>query len=1203
MKKIINHHLSNGRSIYRVMMICMLFLFVGSYTASASTSYSQATQLRLKTENKTVRQVLTEIEKSSEFIFFYSDKALNLNQKVKVSSVNGNINQVLDKVLDKSTVGYKVEDRQVVLYSLNQANEAKVTEITQQSNKRTIKGIVVDANGQPLIGVSVSIKGTSQGTLTDIDGNFAISASASNLSLQFSYIGYETQSVNVAAGATIKVVMKENAKQLDEVVVTAPIGIKRQAKALGYAVSTVSAKQLTESGATNFASALYGKAAGVKITTAPGGASGAVNVQIRGINSLNYNQQPLYVVNGIMIRNDAQNGADGANNGRWGDQHIKGNGILDINPDDIESLTILKGASASALYGSDAASGVVVITTKRASKESGVGVDLSYNITAEQAAFLPKLQNVYGPGYAREDNIASGANAEGWIKDTNSPSGFRPNYRAYGQFGPKMEGQQVKWWDGNIRSYSPQPDNFKQVYQTGYNSNLNLALSNVTDRINYRLSYSRMDYKGTQRGNTQNKNSFNLNSTIKIAKNLSLDASVSFVNTNVHNRPVRLGDVLGSYGGFFSRAEDMSLLLNKYQTSDGYKYVTYRNPERSPEAFTYNMRPTQLLDYFWGQQKNSYDEVENRFISSATLNWDIIDHLKLRARIGNDYTGASTVEKQYNEYSVVFNSGNSTGAYATAKGQYSIFYSDALLSYSNKIGKDFAYTVGTGYQGRSENFTDQRVSTRDGLVTENWFSLNNSVGTLNASDGVKRQELLKYAYMGIVNLSYRDYLFLEGTARKEFSSTLPPKNNSYFYPSVNGSFVVSDAFKLPQFISYAKVRASYGIVGNACPPYASNISYKQKVLQTINGPVPSLVLTTKYGNENLKSETKYEREIGFETRFLEDRIGLDVSYYMNTVKDQIMDLPTASSNGASYQIMNVGEIGSQGLEIALNATPLNGQFKWMTRFNMGFNKSKVNSLTGGVPELEFYNEEQGAIKIVAQAGEELGNIYVYPRKTNDKGQFIINDDGLYVIDKTRYEKVGNIMPKVVGGLSNTFMYKNFSLDFTLDYRFGGKMISTPTKYMTGAGMFENTMQYRDAEHGGLTYQDGGKTWYDGVILDGVNESTGQPNKKMIQAATYYMNTFGWGADAWNEKGAVFDNSYIKLREMSIGYKLPTSLCKKLYVSNLKVSLVGRNLFYLWRTLENVDPEAPVGNKWYSQGVDFGATASSRTFGFSLSANF
>lgn len=1185
-------------------MICMLFLFVGAYTASASPSYSQATQLRLKTENKTVREVLSEIEKSSEFIFFYSDKALNLNQKVKVNTVNGNINQVLDKVLDKTTVGYKVEDRQVVIYSLNHGKESKGIETTtQQSTKKTVKGQVVDANGEALIGVSVLVKGSSNGTLTDIDGNFTLSISTSNVALQFSYIGYSTVVVNATAGSAVKVVMKENVNQLEEVVVTAPVGLKRQAKALGYAVSTVSAKQLTETGATNFASALYGKAAGVKITTAPGGASGAVNVQIRGVNSLNYNQQPLYVVNGIMIRNDAQNGVDGANNGRWGDQHIKGNGILDINPDDIETLTILKGASASALYGSDAASGVVVITTKKASKDSGVGVDFGYNITAEQAAFLPKLQNVYGPGYAREDNIASGANAEGWITDATSPSGFRPNYRAYGQFGPKMEGQQVRWWDGSIRSYSPQPDNFKNVYQTGYNSNLNLALSNVTDRINYRLSYSRMDYKGTQRGNTQDKNSFNLNSTIKLAKNMSLDASVSFVNTNVHNRPIRLGDVLGSFGGFFSRAEDMSLLLNKYQTSEGYKYVTYKNPERSADAFMYNMRPTQLLDYFWNQQKNSYDETENRFITSATLNWDIIDHLRLRARIGNDYTGASTTDKQHNEYPVAFNSGNSTGQYAIAKGQYSILYGDALLSYSNKIGKDFAYTVGAGYQGRSEDFKDQRVSTRDGLVTENWFSLNNSVSILNATEGNRRQELLKYAYMGIVNLSFRDYLFLEGTARKEYSSTLPPKNNSYFYPSINGSFVVSDAFKLPKYISYAKLRASYGIVGNACPPYVSNIAYNQKVLQTINGSVPSLSLGSKYGNENLKSETKYEREIGIETRFFEDRLGLDVSYYTNTVKDQIMDLPTSASTGASSQIVNVGEIGSHGIEVALNATPINGKFKWMTRFNMGFNKSKVNSLAQGVPQLEFYNEEQGAIKIVAQAGEELGNIYVYPRKTNDKGQFVINDDGLYVIDKTKYEKVGNIMPKVVGGFSNTFLYKNFSLDFTLDYRLGGKMISTPTKYMAGAGIFENTMQYRDAAHGGLAYEDGGKTWNDGVMLDGVNETTGQPNKKMIQAATYYMNTFNWGADAWNEKGAIFDNSYVKFRELSIGYNLPSVVCKKLCVSKLKVSLVGRNLFYIWRTLENVDPEAPVGNKWYSQGVDYGATASSRTFGFSLNANF
>ena len=1074
------------------------------------------------------------------------------------------------------------------------------TDVAQQRSKVT--GTVEDALGS-VAGASVIIKGSTNGVITDLNGNFTLEGVNKGQTIQVSFIGYISQEIKYEGQTSLRIVLVEDAQKISEVVVTAPIGVQRQPKALGYSVSAITSKQLTESGSTNFASAMYGKAAGVKVTTAPGGASSAVNVQIRGINSLNYNQQPLYVVDGVMIRNDGQNGASGANNNNyWDDQRIRGNGILDINPEDIESLTVLKGASATALYGSDAASGVVVISTKKGTKGGGLGIDFNYNIMAEKVAFLPKYQNTYGPGYDRANNVASGATPEGWIADTSSPSGYRPFFRSYGNFGPKMEGQDVMWWDGSVRSYSAQPDNYAGIYQTGFTSNANLALSNQTDKLNYRLSYSRLDYKGTQRGSNSQKNTFNLNSTIKLADNISIDAIASYVNTYTENRPYQLGQVLGSYGGFFSRAEDMDVMLDKYKTSNGYKYVTYDHPERSDEAFKYNIRATNLLDFFWQQLRNKYEENEDRLISSVTLNWSILDHLKFRGRIGNDYTGITTENKQFNEYSTAFNStSSSTGGYTTAKGIYKVFYGDALLTWDGKVGEKLGYSVSAGYQGRSEEYKDQSTSTKNGLITENWFSLSNSYGILNAS--AKRQELLKYAYLGILNLSYSDYLFLEATARKEYSSTLPPKNNNYFYPSVNGSFVFSDAFTMPEAISYGKVRASYGIVGNAAPMYVSNVSYTQDALQSINGSVAALALSSSYGNNNLKAETKYERELGWKRKSHEVRLGFDTSYYDNVVKDQFMDLSTAASVGATSQIVNVGEIASNGLELALNATPVRGTVHWSTRFNIGFNKSKVNKLATGVPQLIFYDAEQSAIRVVAKEGEDLGNIYVYDRAKNENGDHLINDDGYYVIDKSKYVKVGNIMPKATGGWSNTIMYNNLSLDFTLDYRFGGKMVSTPTKYATGAGMFENTMKYRDAEHGGLTFTDDYGTWNDGVLLNGVNANTGAKNTKVIGAADYYMNTYGWGYDAWNEDGAIFDNSFIKMREISLAYRVPSKVTSKLGLNNLRVSVIGRNLFYVWKTLENVDPEAPLGNKWWSQGIDVGSTAASRSFGISINANF
>ncbi|AKD02299.1 SusC/RagA family TonB-linked outer membrane protein [Pontibacter korlensis] len=1088
--------------------------------------------------------------------------------------------------------------------------------------QQLIKGRVTDGSQQPLPGVTVLLKGSSTGTATSVDGSYSLQVPSSDGTLVFSFIGYATKEVPIGGRETVNVTLAEDAKALGEVVVTA-LGIAKEQRALGYATSTVSAQEITQAGNTNFASALYGKAAGVKITTAPGGATSGVNVQIRGINSLSFNNQPLYVVDGVLIRNNNERGASGANNGGyWDDQRIRGNGILDINPADIETLTVLKGASATALYGSDAASGVIVITTKKGSQREGLGVDVNYTYSLENVAFTPKYQNTYGPGYDRATNLSVGATEEGWIPVDTDGDGVaesvRPNFRSWAQFGPKMEGQMVPWWDGTTRAYSAQPDNYKDFYQTGYSSIINAALSNQTDKISYRLSYTRNDYEGVQRGGKMNRNTFNLNSTLKINDRVTADVVANYVNNYIKNRPMQINRLTASYDGFLGRSEDMSVWLNKYQTSDGYKYVLPNQRDRNPEeALAYNIRP-EVLNFLWNQLRNREEEYEDRLITSATLNYDIGKGLNFRGRVGNDFTSRAIESRQFNEYPIAFNQNNSTGYFGTSKGRYSTFYGDALLSYTNNLSESLEFTVNGGFQGRRENYRDQSSGTRDGLTTANWFSLNNSFNLPTTS--ASRAEVTKYAYLGTLSLNYKDFLYVEGTGRQEYTSTLPAANNNYFYPSVNAGFVFTDAFTLPTFLSYGKIRASYGVVGNAPPYYQANITYSQTPLQTINGPVPSLSAKSFYGNESLKAENKYEAEFGLETRILDGKIGLDLSYYNNRVENQILPLSLPTSTGASSRISNIGEIRSYGWELALDANPVSGAINWVTRFNFALNRSKVHSLNEGLEELVFYDAEQSAVRVVAKVGETIGDIFVFPRATDANGNHIIGSNGLYVIDKTRYEKAGNILPKVVGGISNTLSYKNFSLDFLVDYRLGGQIVSTPLKYAYGAGMFENTMQYRDAENGGLPYYidadnnkvllpshdatapNGGTVYHDGVLLDGVTPE-GAPNTTVVDAATYYINTFYWGADAWNAKGSVYDNSYVKMRELVLGYNIPKAFAQKFKLQNLRVSLVGRNLFYFWRTLENLDPEAPIGTQWYRQGIDEGSSAATRSYGIQINASF
>lgn len=1167
---------------------------------------ARATKITLNLRDVEFKKVLTVIESQSDYRFMFSNRNIPSDSKVDINVKDAQITTVMDLILNNSGYTYQELSNNLIVI-MPKGAQLKAIKVT---------GKVLDQTGEALIGASVKIKGTSDGVATDENGAFTISV-PDDAVLLVSYVGFKTQEIPVNGKTAITITLQPNEKMMNEVVVTA-LGIKREQKALGYAVSTITSEQITAAGATNFASALYGKAAGVKITTAPGGATSAVNIQIRGVNSLNYNTQPLYVVDGVQIRNNNEKGAAGTNNSDyWADSRIRGNGILDINPADIESLTVLKGASATALYGSDAASGVVVITTKKGMKGRGLGVDVNYSNTAERIAFAPQYQNLYGPGYSRSLNPGGGARPDGWVNEGTDGT-VRPYFRAWAQFGPKMEGQMVPWWDGSMHPYSPQPNNYKQLFQKGYNSNLNVSLSNMTEKANYRFSYTRSDYKGIQIGGDQQRNTFNLNSTIKLHNKISLDVVGGYVNTKITNRPMQMARIFNSFGGYFSRAEDMGIIFDKYKTSKGYKWVPWNNTKLNPdEALRYELRPAELLDFLWKQLRNQEIEKQDRLLSSVTLNIDLAKGLKFRTRVGNDFTSLNTESKQYNEYPIAFNGGTSTGAYGVSKGRYSIVYADELLTYAkDDESRKFGYSFSAGFQTRKETYSDQNSSTNGGLVTANWFSINNSYNVQNTSE--QRSGAFKYAYLGIMNLSYMNYLFLEGTARQEYSSTLPHNNNSYFYPSVNTSFIFTEAFHMPSIFSYGKVRASYGLVGNAPPPFESNVTYTQKPVSATTGSVPVLVAQSNYGNEGLKSERKKELEIGTEVKVLSNRLGLDVSYYDSRVTDLLMRLNVGVSNGAKTRITNVGELHSRGLEVALTATPVSRKIKWNTRLNFATNTSSVESLVSGVDQIVMLYVQRNVLKVVAEKGQPIGNIYMYPRKTDSKGNYIITAGGWYEIDQTRYEKVGNLLPKIVGGFANTINYHNLSLDFMIDYRFGGHIVSTPLLYQTAAGMYESTLQGRDEQHGGIPYYINdagvnvelpshtanppvGQIYHDGIRLEGVT-ADGQPNTKIIQAADYYFNMFNDAPTTWAAP-AVQKNDYAKLRELVLGYTLPKGTAAKLRLQSLRVSLIGRNLLYVYRTMKNLDPEAPMGGSWLKQGIDEGSSGATRSYGFSLNASF
>lgn len=1084
---------------------------------------------------------------------------------------------------------------------------------------KTIKGMVRDVTGEPLIGASVIEKGTNNGVITDVDGNFTLTVPA-DATLSIAYMGYATREIHLAKRkkqGDLRVTLREDSQQLKEVVVTA-MGIKKDTKRLGYAVSTIESDEIVKAGATNFASAMYGKAPGIRITQTQGGSAGAVSINVRGLTSITGNNQPLIILDGVPIRNGGTGkSTDFAEFGN--DGQIRSNGLVDINPEDIESVSVLKGASATALYGSEAANGAVVITSKRA-KSGKLTVDFTAQVTANLPAYLPKVQTVYGPGRYNTEYSDYEKQTGGFYQRTMNGESYRSLYNTTMSFGPKYDGSDVLYWDGKMRPYLPATDNpWKELFRTGWNQTYNLAISQGTETSSNRFSYTFMGETPNSLTGSFTKHNFKLTGSYKPARTLNIEYSLNYIVQDVKDRPQTSLNLYGSFSNMFSSFMDIPYLKQSYVTSLGYRN-TYAGGDATltpDEAWAYD--PGYLngvSNMLWNMYHHHSKETENRLIGMIRPTWQITNWLSLRAQLSTDITDTKqTLEYETERPNSLY---DPSGSFQNINRRYDIVYGDVMLNFNYNIRRfDIAATL--GWTGRYENMNNMRVSTNGGLVTENWFDLNASRYT--ASSTLQRMELLKTGYMGTLSLGWDNYLFLELTGRQERSSTL--KDQSFFYPSANLSFLFSNAFRMPAWWNHGKLRLSYGVVGNAPETYAANIIYEQG---SDNGFTWNYV-PSSWGNANIRPEKKYEYEIGFESKFLNNRLGFDVSYYNNRVKDQILSTPQPSTSGVKYVLMNVGEVGNEGWDISVSATPvLTKNFRWDLTANYGIYRNKVVKLANGVPYLEISNIGGGGAKIQAVEGRPMGDIYVQVPQMNENGEYLVSDKGLYM-NQTELQRVGNINPDGVGGLFSSFSYKNIFLDFSIDFRIGGDVINEMYQYSTASGLTPESLQFRDTEHGGLSYYypgnnnasgvpvqvdpslgagpNGETVYHDGVILPGVVASTGEKNTRIIPAGYYYNQTYNWGTqpEQLTYRHSVFDNSYVKLRELTIGYQFPEKLISKLGMTRLSVSVFGRNLFYFYKALKNYDAESSVGTSWASQAVVGGSTTATRNFGVSLRASF
>lgn len=1088
------------------------------------------------------------------------------------------------------------------------------TQVVQQRGK--LSGTVTDNMGS-VAGASVVVKGTTNGTITDFDGNFTLEGIPEGATIQVSFLGYLTQEIKYTGQGTLKVTLEEDTQKLDEVVVTA-LGIKKESKKLGYAVSTISAGDLNKAAAPNLGSALYGKAPGVRIQTAPGGAMGSISINVRGLSSITGTNQPLVVVDGVPIHNGDTN-----TDGYWGNQRIQQNGLADINPEDIESLSILKGASASALYGSEAANGVVMITTKSGKGGSGIGVEFNASLTADYVAYMPEYQTTYGPGQRVGARISGGTDADGFLtitgRDGKDYTGLK---QTYSYWGPKYDGRDILFYDGTVRKYEPITDDpWSDVFRTGFTQQYNVAVSKGNENGNMRFSYTYVDNLPTQYNSTFNKNNFNLTGSQNVTDNIKLGYGVTYIIQDIKNRPYRISRLTDNFGGFFGPFDDINYLRNHTVTSLGYMNQKYNNDTQlTPnEGFEYNVPAGALVsEYYWNILGKEQLENNNRLMANLTPSWEIVKGLTLKGRIATDISISKVENKESVAQSIVFNNGN-YGYYGLQNNRYDIFYGDVMLNYNKQLTDKIGLDATIGWQGRQEKQTNVSVGTNGGLSVENWFHLNASNKT--ASSSMSTLDFLKTAAFGMLSLSYGDWAYLEGTGRQEKISTLAPGNNSFFYPSANGSVIYTSLFRdqLPEWYNYGKVRLSYGIVGNAPAIYKGSKAYVQK---TVGGEWIYNGVNSAVGNENLRPEKKYEWELGLESKFFNNRLGFELSYYTNTVKDQILQTTMPASAGGTSIWLNVGELKNKGFELSLYGTPIETKdWIWTVRGNISWNKNMVSKLMDGVDQLEHSNWDGGAAYLYSRVGEPMGDIYAYVPDKNENGEYLILDNGFYKLTDEPV-KVGNAMPKFVGGFATSLAWKNFSVDMSFDYRIGGAVLNTGWMYMMGQGGLKETLKYHDGEGYGSTFYMNGSTLvpyvgtsgpngeriYDnGIILEGVNVNSGQANTQMIAADQWINWSYNWGSgpnDAITHYDlGIFDNSYLKCRELSISYNLPKELLSKVFCKTLQVSAYGRNLFYIYKNLPGFDAEATDGTTWITQAKMGGSTATTRSLGVSLRATF
>ena len=1063
----------------------------------------------------------------------------------------------------------------------------------------SLRGRVLSSdNGQPLSGISIVIKGGTGGTSTTADGSFGIKARKGDV-IVLSGVGIKTTEHTITEDGLQTIRIETEAGRLEEVVVTA-LGIRKDRKKLGYAIQDIKGDALTSARETNVVNQLAGKVAGVTVVGSNSGIGGSARVTIRGERSVDMNKnQPLYVVDGVPISNSVT-----GSNGRNNLEVDYGNGAGFVNPDDIESISVLKGPAASALYGSRAANGVIMIKTKSGARSKGMGVEINSNYTLQSALKLPEYQTVYGQGNGNGGAFAfvNGAGA-GLTDGTDEAWGPAFKGQSYPQFNsPRtLNGQVIDFFGGDLNApvgsvitptlWEADKDNLKNFLNTGTALTNSVSFTGSNDKGDFRMGYTRLDEKGIVPNTDLKRNSLSLSGSYNLSDRLSAKAYVSYINSNSDNRPTI------SYG-----TESIMYLFNCWlppsvKVSDMQRMWMKGLDGVRQYGFNYNYHDNPYVTLY----KNTNGQVYDRMIGNASLKYDILDNLSLSVRAATDWS----IERR--EYRRAFSTQRFTyGQYREVNLRNSETNLDFLFAYSKELNKDFSVTANVGGNNmQQESRFDE--SNAGQLNIPDIYNLSNSRIPLQVTQRSVGKRI--NSMYGSAGVSFRNKIFLDFTGRNDWSSalTLPEdlkafgnEQNAYFYSSVALSAIVSDMIKLPAPFSYAKLRGSYAQVGNDTDPFTFTQSFNPS---TAFGNYQIYGETDRLSNLSLKPEISNAIEVGAEMKFFGNRIGLDLTYYTSNTINQILNIPLSVTSGFSSRSINAGKIRNWGYEAMLNIQGIRSkQFQWTTDVNFSANRSKVIELRDGLTNLVMASRR---VTVEARVGERMGDLYgigfervqntnasapYYDASGKFVGQMVFDANGRPVRTTNRI-KLGNYNPDFLIGLNNSFTFKGVNLSFLFDIRSGGKLYSETQTVGREGGIIIETLEGR-ADGYDLT-KDG-----NGVIGQGVVFVSGVPqvNTKKVAAREWHT---AWTGGRGIAEGVMYDASFVKLRELQMGYNIPDKVWGKLPFRGVHVSLVGRNLL-LWDRVPHVDPE----NMSYAggtalPGIENMAIPSTRSYGINL----